>query len=468
MSLVAQCVFIDPDVRWILTIAKARERGFLTTAVHSALFGTVYPTATRSADRAALAQTDDIESLTEVFCMLLKQGPICAVLVGRDAVIEQVARVCELLGIPFTPTACLDVTRDKVETRKYLQAAGLPNAQYAHAPDVEALHNAVERLGYPCVIKPVKGHASILAFRVRNESELLGAVRKIRLWVKSADPSELWILSRGFICEEWLRGPVISAEICCSPSGHVPVTLAIGTTYRQNICSGYGNIIPFVPDYHLQEACFDYAIAACGAVGATFGMCDVEMVYTTSGPILLEINARKMGGEMVDAYELATKCDFSDILLDAYLGHAARIPCSDGSRSTVIRKVIARRGGTVVGLPTRWLRSLRDRYPNVLFRNYSLVPGRTVRRGQVVARFLVAHHDPKEAFKFADWALERLEKASQIPMIRGKLPTLARRQCNSPNGGEMSTPDPTPVMSPAKKKAKTPTKRAATSPTKKK
>lgn len=469
MTARGQCVFVDPDVRWTVTIVRARERGFLTTAVHSALFGKVYRAAVCSADRATRARTDDVQSLVAAFRMLQDQGtPICAVFVGRDAVIEQVARACDLLHIPFTPTSCLDVTRNKVETRRRLQAEGLPNARYAFSSDTEALPSVVQQLGYPCVVKPVKGHASILAFRVRNERELSRVIRKIRLWEMGADPSELWVLSRGFICEEWLEGPVISAEISCTPYGHVPVTLALATTCRHNPCSGYGNIIPFVPESGLQEACFKYAIAACEAVGATFGMCDVEMVYTANGPILLEVNARKMGGEMVDAYELATKYNFSDVLLDTYLGHAVTSPRIDECRSTVIRKVIVRRGGTVQGLPTRWLRSLRHKHPNVLFRNYDLRPGRTVRRGQVVARLLIADHDPKEAFVFADRALELLEKASQIQMFRGTFPPLARCQRTRAHGGEMSTPDPTPAKSPAKKKSGTPTKQAATQPRKKK
>merc|ERR1712226_44218 len=75
--------------------------------------------------------------------------------------VSMVARLAERLGLPGMSPAAVDSARDKHVTRDMLKTAGLPtprNFLIKCAADVE---NAAKLVGFPAVLKPVSGAASL-------------------------------------------------------------------------------------------------------------------------------------------------------------------------------------------------------------------------------------------------------------------------------------------------------------------
>jgi hypothetical protein len=51
---------------------------------------------------------------------------------------------------------------------------------------------------------------------------------------------------------------------------------------------------------------FDYALKVCTLLQLRLGVFDVELIASDEGPILLEVNPRPMGGEMISGYEVSS------------------------------------------------------------------------------------------------------------------------------------------------------------------
>lgn len=78
-------------------------------------------------------------------------------------------RLFESVGIPTVNNSqAMETADDKVMTTRVLAAAGLPTLRSAVAFDTESALKALERIGYPAVIKPVTGSWGRLLARVNS------------------------------------------------------------------------------------------------------------------------------------------------------------------------------------------------------------------------------------------------------------------------------------------------------------
>lgn len=66
----------------------------------------------------------------------------------------------------------MDNARDKHKTREVLEAAGLPSPRHHLIRSAADLDAAAQHVGFPAVIKPVSGAASIGVVRVDNVEQL--------------------------------------------------------------------------------------------------------------------------------------------------------------------------------------------------------------------------------------------------------------------------------------------------------
>lgn len=79
------------------------------------------------------------------------------------------ARMLESLAIPtVNPAPVIEVCGDKLRTTLALAAAGVPTPAARVAFSVEAGLEAVEELGYPCVVKPTSGSWGRLVARLND------------------------------------------------------------------------------------------------------------------------------------------------------------------------------------------------------------------------------------------------------------------------------------------------------------
>jgi biotin carboxylase len=440
------------------TMLRARERGHKVSAVYSPRFAQAYPQAIALAHQSTKVDTSNQAALTEAIESLGRDRQVDAVLVHRDAILAKVAVACRENAVRFSSVESLAIALNKSSTRRLLQQNGLSNVRFQHARTISEIRTAVQTIGFPCVLKPAGGHGSKLAFKIRNHSQLASAEREMRSWIRHSVRADRWLIANGFICEEWVRGPIISVELAVVDRKCKTIAVALGTSYRENPCAGLGNVIPFDTNPGVAYQCIEFSEQVCALIGLDCCVCDLEMVWTSSGPVLLEANPRKMGGEMPLALELATGVNFNDIILDTYAGKVPAIERIKHGYVTVIRKVMpTKRGRVRANSPQSWFDSFVTREATVRFCNDALHTGTWVRAFQVLGRILVVCKSAKLGFRVANEAVRHLQGKTRLQFVTGKLPVLnigIKRK-----GRTMTTPDPSPAASRRGKRKKTTAKK---------
>ena len=90
------------------------------------------------------------------------------------------ARLRERIGAPGMSVEQTIPFRDKGRMKEVLDAAGIRTPRSVRASTVAGCRAAVERIGYPIIIKPIAGAGSLDTYRVENDGELEAALPRLR------------------------------------------------------------------------------------------------------------------------------------------------------------------------------------------------------------------------------------------------------------------------------------------------
>jgi biotin carboxylase len=90
------------------------------------------------------------------------------------------ARIRERLGLPGMTVAETVPFRDKETMKLVLDAAGIRTPRHARADTAEQVRDAVERIGYPIIVKPIAGAGSADTHRVNDRKELDAVLPRLR------------------------------------------------------------------------------------------------------------------------------------------------------------------------------------------------------------------------------------------------------------------------------------------------
>ncbi len=89
------------------------------------------------------------------------------------------ARIREAIGAPGLTVAETIPFRDKEAMKVALDRAGIRTPKHARAHTVAEVRAAVERIGYPAIIKPIAGAGSKDTFRLEDARDLEGALARM-------------------------------------------------------------------------------------------------------------------------------------------------------------------------------------------------------------------------------------------------------------------------------------------------
>jgi carnosine synthase len=86
-----------------------------------------------------------------------------------------VARLCNTLGLPSSSAEAVDIARNKHCTRAAMRDAGLATVANALIKSVDDVDESAAVVGFPAVLKPISGAASLGVKKVYNLEELRAA-----------------------------------------------------------------------------------------------------------------------------------------------------------------------------------------------------------------------------------------------------------------------------------------------------
>merc|ERR1711957_194203 len=101
-----------------------------------------------------------------------KVGQVDAITTFIELSVPLVSRLCEAMGLPGMTPAAVDAARDKHVTRAVLKKAGLPTPKNMLISSATEVVQAGQHVGFPAVLKPVSGAASLGVKKVTSMEDL--------------------------------------------------------------------------------------------------------------------------------------------------------------------------------------------------------------------------------------------------------------------------------------------------------
>ncbi|WP_157685146.1 ATP-grasp domain-containing protein [Robbsia andropogonis] len=416
-------VFVDGNGQIFNAIREALSLGHCVSFIQSSEFK-YYDEETFAKDdqsrlfaRIVLPRTTDSELVYDALHTLANAKAIDAVLCLLDLPIVAVARACHLLGIRFSNADALTLARDKMATRDALDRAFVPSAKAFRVHSLEEAIRACDAVGYPAILKPVSGLASIAAACVSDVSELRAAwddaVARI-----SAFPADIQAsLGSGLLVEERLVGRMFSVEMAQRGAERHVFMMSGRDRSEVNETDHLGITMPAILSEEECAAATLYASDVIDALGFEFGFFHIELMWTNKGPRLIEVNPRPMGGSMPIQYQQLTGNSIFRSLFSLHLGESLEYASYWGHGAITSWRVrLAEQTKDAVSIDwSAVTESHSDIVKLSVFPQSQSVP--SLSANTVLARFQVRGKTPEASTYAANQLLSHIEKVASIKLI---------------------------------------------------
>jgi biotin carboxylase len=276
-------------------------------------------------------------------------SPLDGIVAVGDRPAVLAAHIARALGLPFHPPEAASISRNKLATRKALQAAGLPTPAFLSAPLDVNPDSWAAGLRYPVVVKPLALSGSRGVVRANTPVELAAAVERLRRLLAARDVRlERDDVHGQVLVEDFISGTEYAVEGLLT-RGTLQVLAVIdkpdpldGPFFEETIYR-----MPSAAPPQVEVRIIDAVCSACSAVGLDHGPVHAEC-RVESGPdprvYVLEIAARPIGGLCSRALRFGAGLSLEDVLLRHAIGENVSSYCREDAASGVMMIPIPRRG----------------------------------------------------------------------------------------------------------------------------
>jgi ATP-grasp domain/L-amino acid ligase C-terminal domain 2/ATP-grasp N-terminal domain len=291
---------------------------------------------------------DEAASLRSIVDAMGSAPPDGVIAVG-DRPVTIAARVNEVFGLPGNPPPAALASRNKLESRRMLDAAGLLVPAFRAVSVDEDPAEISLSLRYPVVLKPLTMSASRGVIRADTTCEFVSAFNRLRALLEQPDvraereKAHGTLLIESFIPgrEYALEGVLTDGRLQLFAIFDKPDPLD-GPFFEETIY-----VAPSREPEHLQSQIVSTVAAGASAIGLRDGPLHAECRVNERGVYMLELAARPIGGLCSKALRFVSP--HGEASLEAVLlRHALREDVSHFSReraaSGVMMIPIPRRG----------------------------------------------------------------------------------------------------------------------------
>ncbi|MEO6503432.1 MAG: ATP-grasp domain-containing protein [Jatrophihabitantaceae bacterium] len=221
------------------------------------------------------------------------QAPFDGVLTWDEARVLQAAKVAQSLQLPGGDPEMALRCRDKHLTRIALSEAAVPQPRSVMVSSPAQALSVAAEIGYPVVLKPRAMAASLGVVRVDDPEQLAAQFD----FARDTTVPGAWHYDQVLV-EEYLAGEEISVDAAVHHGQVLPLFVArkqVGyPPYFEEIGHSVTADDPLLDDPALRRV----LQAAHDALAFTDGMTHTELKLTSSGPKVVEVNAR-LGGDLI-------------------------------------------------------------------------------------------------------------------------------------------------------------------------
>lgn len=203
---------------------------------------------------------------------------------------DKVPVIAERLALrPAHSALTVERVYDKLAMRQALAAEGLDDTLSAAVSCLDDVRSFADRHGYPVILKPRAGTASVGVSFVARPADLEAAYS----W--AFDSEQPW--NGELVVEQFLHGAEYSVE-CFSECGeHVVVAVTQKSRGDVHFVES-GHVLPAPVSSALGRQLAEFVTASLTALGVTTGPTHTEVIVTESGPRMVETHVRLGGDEI--------------------------------------------------------------------------------------------------------------------------------------------------------------------------
>ena len=228
----------------------------------------------------------------------LRENPPAGIIALGDRPTPTAAFAAAKFGIAGNSSEAVDACRNKLRQREILAAAGLPVPEFFAASLSDNVSQMMERVKFPCVLKPLGLSASQGVMRANDPAEFESGVERIRMLLTSP---EIQVLREPgldrLLVESYIPGGEVAVEGLLT-EGRLR-TLAIfdkpdplqGPYFEETIY-----VTPSRLPAAMQQTIEDCAARTAHVLGLVTGPIHAEFRINEKGPWVLEMAPRPIGG----------------------------------------------------------------------------------------------------------------------------------------------------------------------------
>jgi hypothetical protein len=283
---------VDPYTSGAYLAESLRRRGYECLSVQSQpVVPEVFRSSFRPGDFVEVVQHEGDPAKTSA---RIAGRDVEFVIAGCELGVELADELSEALGLPSNGTAARNARRDKGLMAVAFGDAGLRVPRQLCSSELGPLLRwARSQAARPLVVKPSNSSSSDGVQLCSSEDDIERAFRSIL-----GQKNVLGLTNRQVVAQEYLSGPeyvidTVSREGChqlvaCWRYRKPPPTASFIGYDSMELLPGAGEV---------QERLLGEACGGLDALEIRIGPAHTELVWTDSGPVLLEIGARMHGGE---------------------------------------------------------------------------------------------------------------------------------------------------------------------------
>jgi biotin carboxylase len=247
--------------------------------------------------------------------------PLRAVVGVDDLTTVAAAAIAERLGLRTNAVAAVTAARDKFQMRQCLAAAGVPIPRFRRITLKDDPFLAARGVQFPCVLKPLALSASRGVIRANTVDHFITAFRRIAALLGRDDVEVSGEAAQYLLAEEYIPGLEVALEGLLM--GGTLHTLALfdkpdpleGPYFEETIY-----VTPSRLPASVQQAIERVTASACAALGLVEGPVHAELRINDTGPWVLEVAARSIGGLCSRTLRFGTGMTLEEIILRHALG----------------------------------------------------------------------------------------------------------------------------------------------------
>ncbi|EKD75377.1 MAG: hypothetical protein ACD_44C00148G0002 [uncultured bacterium] len=261
--------------------------------------------------------TNNLSAISEATLTLHKEFGISAAIPGFEIYVALTAQLAKLIQVPGVSIETGEALRDKHKMRNALRQKSVRTPKYILLDSHDKINNAVEYIGFPCIIKPVDQSGSMHVSKINNLAELSAAYHAM-----CNDP---WTeMGKGIgsvaLIEEYINGEEFSVEGYVDNQYTQIASITKKFLTPEPLFIEMGHIVPADITLEKQKIIKQYVKEVIAALNINLGVFHAELRIDEEGPVLMEIAGRLAGCRICDLIFLAKGVSMYEAMIKTHLG----------------------------------------------------------------------------------------------------------------------------------------------------